>query len=170
MAQAPSHELQIFDILKRRGLLSTILAKSLQVFMERWDVDAYRAVVETHCVEESRLVEIFAEEFHLNRISRLSSYTIDRKVLESISYQDAMRHGILPYLIDEDGLHVAISNPTGRAGFEALNTTSLKMNFALVERSEIEMAIQRCYPLEMQLPQTMQQFMETDTKGEGMTP
>lgn len=157
MSQGSQIDYQILEILKRRGFLSPMAAKTLVGFMERWDVDAYRAVTETHAVEESRLADILAEEFHLTRINRLRSRPVDRKALSYLSYKDAMLFYVLPYAFDEhDNLLVAISDPTSREGIDKISD-KWKKTFLLhiSEQSEIESAIQRNYPLSLQLPSTM---------------
>lgn len=148
---------QLLDILKRRGILSTSLSRVIVGFMERWNVDAYRAVLETHSIEETKLADILAEEFHLVRITRLRSRPVDKAALEFVAYNDAMTSDILPYAFDGDGnLQVAIADPTRRACIERLQQRFSKLLVLHVaERSEIESSVQRHYPLSLQLPITM---------------
>lgn len=156
MSQNDSY-LQLLEVLKRRGSLSGSLAKSVAGFMERWGVDSYRAVVETHTVEESRLADILADEFGLIRVTRLRSRPIDKDVLKYVTYAEAMASDILPYAIDHEGrLQVAIADPTRRVSIEKLqNSHSHPLVLHVAERSEIQVSIQRHYPLTMQLPLTM---------------
>lgn len=162
MTQTSTSELQLYEILKRRGLLSNISMKCVQGFMEKWRVDAYRSVVETHCVEESRLAEILAEEFHLKRIYNLRSQKVERKALETISYENAMRLDAFPMFFNESGaLQIAISDPTRLERVKRLNLEeSTPVVYVVAERSEVEVSIQRHYPLSMQLPKTMKDFAE----------
>ena len=62
--------------------------------MKKWSVEAYRAVIETHCIEESRLADVLAEEFLLPRVARLRSRSIDVSALSYLSYADAMAFDI----------------------------------------------------------------------------
>lgn len=165
MSQVSAGEQQILEILKRRGHLSNMAAKCLQGFMEKWNVDAYRATVETHCVEESRLAEILADEFHLTRVSRLRSRPVSKDALSFVSYHDAMNFDIIAYAIGADNdLQVAIADPTRLEVIETLLSSSQKkIVFHVAERSEIEASIQRHYPLSMQLPITMQAYGQQET-------
>ncbi|MCX6125668.1 MAG: hypothetical protein NTV34_13120 [Proteobacteria bacterium] len=157
MSQNNSNVSPILEILKQRGILSSMSSKSVRGFMERWQVDAYRAVVETHCAGEVTLADVLAAEFRLTRIVRLRSRPPDMEALKHLSYRDAMELNVLPYSFDGDGrLQVALSDPTPRASVEAwVKKCSFPIDFYVGERSEIEAAIQRNYPLAMQLPMTM---------------
>ena len=164
MNQANQSEHQILEILKRRGLLSSTAIKCLIGFMEKWSVDAYRATIETHCLEESRLADILAEEFHLNRVARLRSRTIENDALKFVSYQDAMAKDMIPYVLEgEENLHIAIADPTRKSEFDKV-VADCKRNvvFEIAERSEIDASIQRHYPLSMQLPKTMSEGSQHD--------
>ncbi len=147
----------LLEVLKKRGTISNSLAKSVIGFMNQWKVDAYRAVVETHTVEEAKLADILAEEFGMTRIPRLRSRPVDKEALAFVSYNDAMANDIIPYAIDPDGkLHVAIADPTRKACLKQLGEKFGKpLVLYVAERLEIESSIQRHYPLAMQLPNTM---------------
>lgn len=154
-----NEEQPLLELLKRRGLLSTSTVKMLLDFMTKWNVDAYRAVTETHTVEESRLADIIADEFKLTRISRLRSRHVDVNALKMVSYQDAMSHDIMPYAIDNEGhLQVAVADPTRTACIQKLQQTYGKpIVLHVCERIEIEASVQRHFPLSLQLPLTMEQ-------------
>jgi hypothetical protein len=147
----------LLEILKKRGIVSNSLVKSVQGFMSRWNVDAYRAVVETHTVEESKLADILSEEFQMTRITRLRSRPVDKEALKYVAYSDAMASDLIPYAIDQDGhLHVAIADPTRKDCIVKLSAKYGKpLVLHIAERLEIESSIQRHYPLSMQLPNTM---------------
>jgi hypothetical protein len=152
-------EQPLLEILKRRGVISSSIIKMILAFMERWQVDAYRAITETHTVEEQRLADILADEFKLTRIQRLRSRPVDKVAIEFVSYTDAMAHDIMPYAIDAEGhLQVAVADPTRTACINKLQQTYGKpLVLHVCERLEIEASIQRHYPLSLQLPLTMEQ-------------
>jgi hypothetical protein len=148
--------------LKKRNLISNSLIKSIVGFMAKWDVDAYRAVVETHIIEESRLADILSDEFKLTRVARLRSRPVDLKALEFLSYASAVATDILPYAIDQDGrLQVAIADPSRSECIKKLEERyGRPLVLHVAERSEIQSSIQRYYPLSMQLPNTISSSME----------
>lgn len=147
----------ILEILRKRGFLSGTSMRTVLGFMTKWGIDAYHAVIETHVVDESRLADILSEEFRLDRIIHLRSLTIDKDALKYLEYQRAMTWEALPFRFGSDeSLHVLIADPTNQEMIEYLKKTSNKSVVLFVaERSEIEVATQRNYPLTMQLPQTM---------------
>ena len=147
----------ILEILRKRGILSGTSMRTVLGFMTKWGIDAYHAVIETHVIDESRLADILSEEFKLTRITRLRSLKIDKNALTYLEYDRAMAWEALPFRFGADeSLHVLIADPTNQVMVEHLKKTSNKAVVLFVaERSEIEVATQKNYPLTMQLPKTM---------------
>lgn len=147
----------ILEILRKRGILSGTSVRTVASFMAKWSVDAYHAVLETHVVEEARLADILSEEFRLSRISRIRSVPIDKAALKYLDYNRAMAWEMLPFRFGaEDELHVLMADPSNTNCIEHLKTSWGKaIKIFVGERTEIEIATQRNYPLTMQLPLTM---------------
>lgn len=155
---SPDHQPNaILEILRKRGLLSGTSVRTVAGFMAKWSIDAYHAVLETHVVDEVRLADILSEEFKLPRISRIRSIAIDRDALNYLDYDRAMAWEMLPFRFGDEGdLHVLIADPTNVNNIEYLKSAWGKpIKFFIGERTEIEVATQRRYPLSMQLPLTM---------------
>lgn len=148
---------KLLEVLKRRGVLTTTLHKMVEGFMEKWEVGVYQAVVETHVIDESRLADILADEFKLPRVSRLRSRQVEPDVLSVLKYTDAMKLSTVAFAIDPDsGLHVAVSDPCCSLGPSALHERGYFQFVTYVaERSEIEVFVQKSYPLIHQFPKTM---------------
>lgn len=147
----------ILEVLRKRGLLSGTSTRTILGFMSKWSIDSYHAVIETHVIDEARLADILSDEYRLNRLTRLRSVPIDKNALKYLEYHRAMTWEALPFRFGQDGsLHVLIADPTNTDCIEYIKD---KWNKAIVlfiaERSEIEIATQRNYPLPMQLPLTM---------------
>lgn len=157
MTSLEVQNLAILEILRKRGILSGTSVRTVLGFMTKWGIDAYHAVIETHVVDESRLADILSEEFRLVRITRLRSVSIDKDALKYLEYHLAMAWEALPFRFGGDGsLHVLIADPTNHDLVDHLKKNSRKTVVLFVaERSEIEVATQRNYPLSMQLPKTM---------------
>lgn len=147
----------ILEILRKRGFLSGTSMRTVLGFMTKWGITAYHAVVETHVVDEARLADILSEEYRFNRIVHLRSLAIDKDALKYLTYERAMAWEALPFRFGSDeSLHVLIADPTNHEMIEYLKGNSDKtVVFFVAERSEIEVATQKNYPLTMQLPQTM---------------
>lgn len=67
-------------------------------------------LINTQMIDESTLMHFLEEKLHTPSVD-LENYTIDRKCLDFVSYQDAIRFKILPLFIIEDTLTVAMADP-----------------------------------------------------------
>lgn len=145
---------KIFEILRQRGLLSGSLQKVMSGFMSKWGVNAFRAVVETHVVEESKLADILAEELKLPRLTRVRILNVKKEIFEFIPYELALENVVFPFDLSEHGnLHVVFADPSCISRIEEMEKISgRKIEPFVGEHSEIIAAIQRHYPLTMQLP------------------
>lgn len=148
----------ILDILKRRGILSGTSYRTVQGFMNKWSIDAFHAVIETHVIDESRFADILAEEFRLPRLSRLPRLKFHKEAIAFLEYDRAMAWQMLPFRFGDDGtLHVLIADPTKQHAIDYIKANSGKtVALFIAEHNEIEVATQRNYPLTMQLPSTME--------------
>ena len=145
---------EILEILRKRSILSKTSLKSVHGFMTKWGVDAYNAVIETHSLDESRLSDLLADEFKFPRLSRLRSRTILQDSLGFLDYATAMSVTMIVFAVAPSGnLQVAVADPTRREGLQNLRAaTGRDLEVFVSERTEIEAAIQRNYPLTLQLP------------------
>ena len=67
-------------------------------------------LINTQMIEENVLMKFLEEKLHTPSVD-LENYSIDKKCLDFISYQDAIRFKILPLFIIEDTLTVAMADP-----------------------------------------------------------
>ena len=67
-------------------------------------------LINTQMIEESVLMRFLEEKLHTPSVD-LESYSIDKKYLDFITYQDALRFKILPLFVIEDTLTVAMADP-----------------------------------------------------------
>lgn len=67
-------------------------------------------LINTQMIEESKLMKFLEEKLHTPCVD-LENYSIDKKCLNFISYQDAIRFKILPLFMIEDILTVAMADP-----------------------------------------------------------
>ena len=145
---------QLLQILKHRGLMSSSTQKVVTSFMSKWNVDVFRAVIETHLVDESRIADILSEELKLPRLGRLRMLSVSEEVLRIIPYELALEVAVFPFEISESGrVHIVIADPSdaetvGRIASSAKRTVEIFVG----ERSEIISAVQMHYPLSMQIP------------------
>lgn len=145
---------RIFDILRGRGLLSSSIQKVIQGFMDRWGVDAFRAMIETNVVEESKMADVLSEALKLPRLRGIASLAIPPEVFACIPYNLALELVVFPFeLTSESRLHVVFADPSDSAKLKKLiEYTNKPIEQFVGERTEIIAAIQRHYPLTLQLP------------------
>ena len=67
-------------------------------------------LINTQMIDEAILMRFLEEKLHTPSVD-LENYSIDKKCLNYISYQDAIRFKILPLFIIEDTLTVAMADP-----------------------------------------------------------
>lgn len=144
----------VLEILRARGIFSPSTQQVALGFMERWGLDAFRAVIETHLVEESRMADILAEELHLPRLNRVRILVVEKNVFEFIPYETALDYTVFPFEVKSDGaVKVAFANPTNQEKVAKIGElVGKRMEVFVGERSEIISAIQKHYPLSKQLP------------------
>jgi hypothetical protein len=123
--------------------------------MERWKVDAFRASIETNIVEESKMADILSDFLKIQRVHRLPAKVVPNEAFKRIPYNFALEETIYPFDINSDGtrVKVAIADPTDPEKLNAIGElTGITVDYFIGERTEIIAAIQRHYPLAMQLP------------------
>jgi hypothetical protein len=146
---------RIFEILKARGLLTTSTQRVIKGFMDRWKIDAFRACIETNVIEEAKMADILSDFLKLQRVHRLPSKLISNETFKIIPYNFALEEIVYPFELDSTGSRakVAIADPTDPEKLKAIcDITGKTVEFLVGERTEIIAAIQRHYPLAMQLP------------------
>ncbi len=67
-------------------------------------------LINTQMIDENVLMKFLEEKLHTPSVD-LENYSIDKKCLDFISYQDAIRFKILPLFIIEDTLTIAMADP-----------------------------------------------------------
>ena len=67
-------------------------------------------LINTGMIEENVLMKFLEEKLHTPCVD-LENYTIDKRCLDFITYQDAIRFKILPLFIIEDTLTIAMADP-----------------------------------------------------------
>ncbi len=67
-------------------------------------------LINTGMIDENVLMKFLEEKLHTPCVD-LENYTIDKKCLDFITYQDAIRFKILPLFIIEDTLTIAMADP-----------------------------------------------------------
>ena len=144
----------IFEILRDRGLFSATTQKMTVGFMQRWGIDAFRAVIETHLVEEGKIADILSEDLKIPRLSKVRALNVVKDVFEFISYDVALEHTVFPFELKSDGtLKVAFADPSCKEKLDRIQAAAQCLIEPYVaERSEVISAIQRHYPLSKQLP------------------
>ena len=67
-------------------------------------------LINTGMIDENVLMKFLEEKLHTPCVD-LENYTIDKKCLNFITYQDAIRFKILPLFVIEDTLTIAMADP-----------------------------------------------------------
>jgi type IV pilus assembly protein PilB len=151
----------VFEILRARGVLSGSSLRVLQNFMNQWKIDQFRACLETNIIQESKMADILSDFLKLERVQGLVAKVVRDEALKLVPYNYALEQLVYPFDIDleRNKLKVAVADPTSillRKDLSELTGKSVEL--VVGERSEIVAAIQRHYPLNMQLPSLLAAF------------
>ncbi len=138
-------------------LVSKDLTKSnvelLDAYVEKWGVRPFDALIETHLLSESLLADRMADLFQLTRIFSIEPQHIDEELLALIEFPLAKKLRVMPIKSEstEDPPTLVLVDPT-HPEVELLQNSLPTMLIAVAEKTLVEEAILKFYPIEMQLP------------------
>ena len=148
----------IFDILRSRGILSPSMQKIVAGFAAKWGISNFKALTETHMANESQIAEILADKLGFPRLTRVKIMSVPKEILALIPFSLALDMAVFPFeLTEAQRLHVVFADPSDPNTIRNLETLTGKTIEPFIgEHSEIIAAIQRHYPLELQLPSLLE--------------
>jgi len=110
----PSLDNKTIDKLKydlvRDGLVTYDNIEQAQELALAQNTNIGQILINTGMIEENVLMKFLEEKLHTPCVD-LENYSIDKKCLNLISYQDALRFKILPLFMIEDTLTIAMADP-----------------------------------------------------------
>ena len=123
-------------------------------FKENWKITTYDALVETHLMTERRLADLLAEHFRVTRVYALSKSMIKGNPFRWAKFADARELSVIPLSFDEDEslVHLMLADPTDQKVREYIESINRKVAFSISEKSLIQRAILKYYPITLQLP------------------
>lgn len=96
--------------LVRDGLVTYDDIEHAQELAVAQNTNIGQILINTQIISEDVLIKFLEEKLHTPSVD-LENYTIDKKCLEFINFQDAIRFKILPLFIIEDTLTIAMADP-----------------------------------------------------------
>ena len=104
-------------------------------------------LINNQIIEENVLMRFLEEKLHTPSVD-LENYSIDKKCLEYISYQDAIRFKILPLFIIEDTLTVAMADPMDLFSIDKImNITKKNIDPVIASEKSIVKKINEYYDI-----------------------
>jgi hypothetical protein len=144
----------ILDTFVKADILTKSDKKLLVRFMERWELDAFHALLSTHILSEVELADHLAQCLSLERIGQITKEHFDSKGLGLVDYEMARRLSCFPLKISassERRLRVAIADPTNTSAIEQLaRSTQKEIEVCIATESEILNAVCNFYPFAKQ--------------------
>jgi hypothetical protein len=148
--------IDMFAALEAKNLLSPDMKTLVQGFASRWSTSHYRALLETHILDETTLADCFAQALGKSRVYHLTSAAIEREAIELLPYKLAKELAALPMMfLDEQRqrLEIAVCDPFAEGLRKKLaDASGCEVTFAIGERTDILKAIDLFYPILMQIP------------------
>lgn len=145
----------VLEIFRNRNLLSSQMLTVVQGFMKQWSVDGFRALIETNIIEESRMADLLSEVLKIPRLRSVPVLSVDPEIFDFIPYNLALETVVFPFELsgDSSSLKVVFADPSDNQVIQDISRLSGKEIRPFVgEKTEIIAAIQRHYPLVLQLP------------------
>lgn len=144
----------ILDLFVKADLLTKSDKKLVSRFMERWDLDAYHALLSTHILSEEELANHLSHCLSLERLEQITKDQFDAGVIDLVDYLFALRWSCFPLRIspeNERRFEVALADPTNTAAIEQLaKQTNKEIKISVATKSEILNAVCNFYPFEKQ--------------------
>ena len=138
---------------ERQALTETNLSLVLK-FKETWSVSTYDAIVETHLLTERELTDILADYFRVTRAYAINNEDIKDDAFEKLTFSDAREWCVFPLGTDEvkGEPKLILGDPTEEGLSEFLMEKFDSFHFGICEKSTINNAIMKHYPITSQLP------------------
>ena len=159
------NESMILEILLQRGVLSPTIEKIIVGFSNKWGISAFKALMETHIVDDSQLADILSDKLGFPRLTRVKIMNVAKEILSLIPFDLALELAVFPFeLTESQCLHVVFADPSSPNIIRNLEKlTGKKIEPFVGPHGEIIAAIQRQYPLDLQMPS----ILTTISKNKG---
>jgi hypothetical protein len=145
-------KLEILNALKNGGYLTEMNVRILSHFAQKWKMNTYDAVLETHIMSDQSLADAIADIFKLDRIYSFDASDLELNCLKLISFADAKRLKLIIPNQDEDGtLQIFILNPLDEEVENFLRSKFHKYRHVILDRRLMIRALEEFYPLHMQV-------------------
>lgn len=153
---------QILSILMEIGAISHDTKVLIQLYMEKWELDSYDAVIQTNIISSDELKNILANSLNLKSLDSVSKICTSETCLSKVKYDDAKRWNCIPVGFENAGkikiLKIILSDPSSKTLLKEIREkTEAKLDIVVGSRQEIRTAIFNEYPLVQQLPLTFLQ-------------
>ncbi len=145
--------MELLKALERHGYLTDTNVRVLEHFSQKWKVNSYLAILETHIMSDQALADAIADIFKLDRIYSFDISDFDSSCLGLVSFSDSQRFQFLIPSQDEDGtLQVYILSPLDIDIDAYLRAKFSKFRFVVLDRRLMARALDEFYPLLLQVP------------------
>lgn len=155
MSLEPGSEKHLLEFLRQSGDLSELGWRLIQDFMQKWQLDAYEAILATNLITEQRLAEVLARQLKMDRLYSIRQLGVQQSDIKRLSFETAKRLQALVIGPDRNnGLEIVVANPLkpGLKG-ELAREVGEEITLSVGERNDIVDAIDNLYPFEDQVPQ-----------------
>ena len=126
----------------------------IEQFKEKWGVSTYDAIVETRLLTERELTDILADYFRVTRLYTISESEIFVGAFDEISFRDARHYSVFPMGADSGTgpIKLVLGDPTMKDTLEFISRSQRDYDFAVYEKSLVQAAVIKYYPISYQLP------------------
>ena len=151
---------RLVAILVAKGLLNKDLIESVDLYMDRWKVSSYVALLETKMISESQLADCLAELLKIERVFSIDLDDIGEDSFKYISFRQAHTWAAFPIGLSPGGgsYTVILADPTNLGIIEGVNKVIPQPVTYLVGESKlVKEAINKYFPIELQIPNILKE-------------
>lgn len=153
----------ILDLLKKKGELSSTAYELVMRYIEKWQLSPFEVMLETHIFSEDRLADQLADVYQAQRVLSIDEMDLSSETFQFLDYQQAKKLRCM-LIKSEDAVHLlaVVADPTDQNLQDFLDSLSVQCELAIAERTTLDEAIERYYPIEQQIPSLFRKRMKQD--------
>ncbi len=144
----------LLQLLTNAGFLSETDVALLKSFMEKWQLDAFGAILRTHLLSEQSMAEVLAKFLYIEKMDAIKPRDVAADAFSKLTYRQALEWEVMPLGSDGSGtFRFVLANPTREDVLRRLEECfDGEVSYLVAARKTVLSAIDASYPVEDQMP------------------
>lgn len=144
----------LLQLLANAGFLSETDVALLEKFMDKWQMDAFSAILRTHLLSEQSMAEVLAKILYIEKMDIIRPCDVAANAFAKLTYRQALEWEVMPLGSEgNDPFRFVLANPTREDVLKRLeNCIEGEVKYLVAPRKTVLSAIDANYPVEDQMP------------------